>query len=46
MWYFTWILRLGLALADGILNAIWFEFRERERERMEHSPPINVPRPV
>ncbi len=28
MWYFTWILGLGLALIFGIVNAIWFEFRE------------------
>jgi len=25
MWYFTWILGLGLALTFGVLNAIWFE---------------------
>jgi cyd operon protein YbgT len=25
MWYFSWILGLGLALAFAILNAMWFE---------------------
>jgi cyd operon protein YbgT len=25
MWYFTWILGLGLALAFGIINAMWLE---------------------
>jgi cytochrome bd-I ubiquinol oxidase subunit X len=25
MWYFSWILGTGLALAFGVLNAIWFE---------------------
>ncbi len=25
MWYFTWILGLGLACAFAILNALWFE---------------------
>ena len=25
MWYFTWILGLGLALAVGILNVMWLE---------------------
>ncbi|HYL00967.1 MAG TPA: cytochrome bd-I oxidase subunit CydX [Steroidobacteraceae bacterium] len=25
MWYFSWILGLGLALAFGVLNAIWYE---------------------
>ncbi len=30
MWYFSWILGLGLALAFGVLNAIWYEVREGE----------------
>ncbi len=25
MWYFTWILGLGLACAFAILNAMWYE---------------------
>jgi cytochrome bd-I ubiquinol oxidase subunit X len=25
MWYFSWILGLGLALAFGVLNALWYE---------------------
>ena len=28
MWYFTWILGLGLAVGFGILNGIWHEFQE------------------
>ncbi len=28
MWYFSWILGLGLACAFGILNAMWFELME------------------
>jgi cytochrome bd-I ubiquinol oxidase subunit X len=43
MWYFTWILGLGLALAFGIINVMWLEadyaFGEREegetRKRFE-----------
>ena len=27
MWYFSWILGLGLALTFGVLNAIWYEIR-------------------
>ena len=27
MWYFSWILGLGLAVSFAILNAIWFEVR-------------------
>nr|WP_321983921.1 cytochrome bd-I oxidase subunit CydX [uncultured Lichenicoccus sp.] len=26
MWYFTWVLVLGLAVAFGVLNSIWYEF--------------------
>ena len=27
MWYFSWVLCLGLAIGLGILNAIWHEFQ-------------------
>jgi cyd operon protein YbgT len=27
MWYFAWILGLGLAVSVAILNGIWHEFR-------------------
>ncbi len=26
MWYFAWMLGLGLAVSFGILNGIWHEF--------------------
>lgn len=26
MWYFTWVLGVGLAVGFGILNGIWHEF--------------------
>jgi len=32
MWYFSWILGLGLASAFAILNAMWFELREQKEE--------------
>jgi cyd operon protein YbgT len=35
MWYFTWILGLGFALAFGVINAIWFEVLELQRENGE-----------
>lgn len=42
MWYFSWILGTGLALTFGVLNAIWYEVRDREppgaRPRT-HRPP-------
>jgi cyd operon protein YbgT len=25
MWYFTWILGLGVALAFGVINVLWLE---------------------
>ena len=25
MWYFTWVLGLGLAVGFGILNGLWHE---------------------
>ena len=38
MWYFAWILGLGLAAAAGILNALWYELRT-VRENDETRPP-------
>ena len=32
MWYFSWILGLGFALAFGVLNAMWYEVTESPRE--------------
>lgn len=32
MWYFSWILGTGLALAFGVLNAIWYEVMESPPE--------------
>lgn len=29
MWYFTWILGIGVALAFGLINALWFEAAEK-----------------
>ena len=41
MWYFSWILGLGLALAFGVLNAIWYEVMESppEERRENRSAP-------
>jgi cyd operon protein YbgT len=41
VWYFSWILGLGLALTFGVLNAIWFEIREDGRPpvlKSHHEP--------
>jgi cyd operon protein YbgT len=42
MWYFSWILGLGLALAFAILNAMWFELHADELARRaadDETPP-------
>jgi len=33
MWYFSWILGLGLACAFAILNAMWLELDDDERKK-------------
>lgn len=33
MWYFSWILGLGLACAFAILNAMWLEIRDDNSRR-------------
>jgi cyd operon protein YbgT len=37
MWYFSWILGVGLALTFGVLNAIWYEVMEQRH--LEREPP-------
>ena len=41
MWYFTWILGIGLALAFGIINVMWLEanyaFGQRHENRTQRS---------
>ena len=52
MWYFTWILGLGLALAFGVINVMWLEanyaFGERDaartRKRFEAARDGRLPR--
>jgi cyd operon protein YbgT len=33
MWYFSWVLGLGLACSFAILNAMWLELRQDEEAR-------------
>ncbi|TPW31967.1 cytochrome bd-I oxidase subunit CydX [Pararhizobium mangrovi] len=43
MWYFAWILGLGLASTVGILNALWYELRTmRDRPANET---VSLPTP-
>ena len=41
MWYFSWILGLGLALTFGVLNAIWYEIKDTPpgEHRKSTAPP-------
>ncbi|WP_320196152.1 cytochrome bd-I oxidase subunit CydX [Agrobacterium rosae] len=40
MWYFSWILGVGLACVFAILNAMWFEMREDRRFSALASSPL------
>jgi cyd operon protein YbgT len=33
MWYFSWVLGLGFAVTLAVLNAIWLEQREADKDR-------------
>ncbi|KAF1710452.1 cytochrome bd-I oxidase subunit CydX [Pseudoxanthomonas kalamensis DSM 18571] len=33
MWYFSWILGVGLAATFAILNGMWFEMRDDEDKK-------------
>ena len=33
MWYFSWILGLGLACSFAILNAMWLEVRADDQDK-------------
>lgn len=37
MWYFTWILGVGLACAFGILNAMWLELDDDDVDASNES---------
>ncbi|WP_158801535.1 cytochrome bd-I oxidase subunit CydX [Acidisoma sp. L85] len=37
MWYFTWILGVGLAVLFGVVNGMWHEFDSTTAVEAEHS---------
>lgn len=43
MWYFAWILGLGLAATVGILNALWYELRTIREEPSDNSVSLRTP---
>jgi cyd operon protein YbgT len=43
MWYFSWVLGLGLAATVGILNAMWYELRLVREQGEGSAPPMRTP---
>ncbi|MDX8477402.1 cytochrome bd-I oxidase subunit CydX [Mesorhizobium sp. VK24D] len=43
MWYFSWILGLGLAASVGILNALWYELRTVREEPTQDAVVLPTP---
>ncbi|WP_037154821.1 cytochrome bd-I oxidase subunit CydX [Rhizobium freirei] len=43
MWYFAWVLGLGLAASVGILNALWYELRVLREEPADESLQLPTP---
>lgn len=42
MWYFSWILGLGLASTFAILNAMWFELDADRAAKQRPADPHNL----
>ena len=40
MWYFSWVLGLGLACSFAILNAMWLELRDDDQGE-QHNPALS-----
>jgi cyd operon protein YbgT len=43
MWYFSWMLGLGLASCFAILNALWFELDSDRSARERPADTHNLP---
>jgi cyd operon protein YbgT len=43
MWYFSWILGTGFALAFAVLNAMWYEITDRRAGDEPESDPLPPP---
>jgi len=35
MWYFSWILGLGFACGFSVLNALWFELKNKKEDKLK-----------
>jgi len=46
MWYFSWILGIGVALGFGIINVMWLEASGKfTRDPAPNAPSAEVPAP-
>ena len=43
MWYFAWMLGLGLAVGFGVLNGVWHEFNLADEGDLGRAEPDKVP---
>jgi len=39
MWYFSWILGIGVALGFGIINVMWLEMNGKFQSGRDENPP-------
>ncbi|CAM2140277.1 Cytochrome bd ubiquinol oxidase subunit X [Pararobbsia alpina] len=47
MWYFSWILGVGVALAAGVISALWFEAHDdRHASHRKPGKPAALRKPV
>ncbi|WP_083487368.1 cytochrome bd-I oxidase subunit CydX [Pseudoxanthomonas dokdonensis] len=44
MWYFAWILGVGLAASFAVLNGMWYELRDNDRQNAERADDERVGR--
>jgi cytochrome bd-I ubiquinol oxidase subunit X len=44
MWYFSWILGIGVALGFGIINAMWLDANGKMSEREDAPAGVTSPR--
>lgn len=44
MWYFSWILGIGVALGFGIINAMWLESRMENARVAQESENAETPK--
>jgi len=46
MWYFSWILGLGLACFFAILNAMWYEVHATDEANRQREAALEEEKPI